>query len=214
MKNPFERVKQWLSPPEAKQGPIIELPTNPSLRQRLEIKLNEYRARLIDQQKAATAYDAPEVILTNTADTRYKIAVLEKLLADGKVDTFALSRELSARDSVFTVDAFDNACRVIEDYCKTGGKHSVGGTGLSPEQTHSGEKTRKGVEWVNLVAQDTDAKMRERRAMVLKTAFGQQAPMQLMTAAEFLNVLEQGLGQKVIPLDALQAIKEQLREQA
>jgi hypothetical protein len=77
-------------------------------------------------------YKAPE----SFAYVNYKIAVLEKLLTYGEVDIHELFRELNEKFSGLDVDAFNNACAVIQDYVKTGGKESHGGTGLKLKKNH------------------------------------------------------------------------------
>ena len=65
-------------------------------------------------------------------DAIYKVTVLKRLLQDGQVNTYELSLEMAkVHGSSFDVDVFDNACSVIEDYCKTGGANAHGGTGLT-----------------------------------------------------------------------------------
>ena len=55
------------------------------------------------------------------------------------MNTWDLSREMAETyGSGFSVNDFQNACGVIEDYCKTGGQNLHGGTGLrAPEQMDS-----------------------------------------------------------------------------
>jgi len=50
--------------------------------------------------------------------TVYKIAVAEELLEKGVVDTYDLSRRLSAQHGGFNVDRFNNACAVMRSYCE------------------------------------------------------------------------------------------------
>lgn len=60
-------------------------------------------------------------------DTLCKMTVLQRLLREGRVSTWELSREMAeAYGSGFDVEAFNNACGVIKDYCET----SHDGTGL------------------------------------------------------------------------------------
>ncbi len=109
---------------QQEESPIIELPDDPELRQMLEDKLSEYNERL--KKNPYLPPESPEIL-----DTKHKIAVLEKLLNNGSVNTFDFSRELSeTRGFVFDASFFNNACAVIEDYVKTGGRHTKGGTGL------------------------------------------------------------------------------------
>ncbi|MFA6136297.1 MAG: hypothetical protein WC705_03005 [Candidatus Paceibacterota bacterium] len=110
---------------QQEESPIIELPDDQELRQVLENKLAEYNERL--KKNPYLSPESPEIL-----DTKHKIAVLEKLLKDGSVNTYNFSKELSeARDFVFDASFFNNACAVIEDYVKTGGRRTRGGTGLN-----------------------------------------------------------------------------------
>lgn len=104
-----------------KEGPVIKLPENPEMVERLRAKLEEYRRRLSDDQ-----YKAPYA----QQDTIYKIAILEKLLEDGVVDTWDLSRELGDKYGWFDVPAFESACGVIDNYAKNWGIGNIGGTGF------------------------------------------------------------------------------------
>jgi len=111
------------------ESPKIKFPEDINIVKALQGKLAEYKERLGAQMKK-DLYKAPELF----TDTNYKIAVLEKLLTDGEVDTHELSRELNEQYGGFSVEDFDNACAVIEDYAKTGGKEVTGGTGLKFEE--------------------------------------------------------------------------------
>ena len=106
------------------ESPVIVLPEDEARKQQLRDKLEEYKDRL-------HPYRAPELQMS----TICKIAVVKRLLKDGRVVTWDLSRELATTyGSGFDVNDFSNACGVIEDYCKTGGQNLRGGTGLrAPE---------------------------------------------------------------------------------
>lgn len=105
----------------------------PERYQKLAQKLEEYKKRLMDNP-ACDGYKAPELFLEENNILRYRITILERLLRNGKVDSWSLSREmaqeLQKKGEVFDSRRFDSACRIIDDYVKTGGKHLVGGTGL------------------------------------------------------------------------------------
>ncbi|HOX10819.1 MAG TPA: hypothetical protein P5323_04025 [Candidatus Moranbacteria bacterium] len=117
------------------ESPKIKFPENINIVKALQGKLAEYKERLGAQMKE-DPYKAPELF----TDTNYKIAVLEKLLTDGEVNTHELSRELNEKYGGFSVGDFDNACAVIEDYTKTGGKEVAGGTGLKFEKKQEEQK--------------------------------------------------------------------------
>ena len=99
----------------AEKIPIIVLPGERV--QQLRKKLAEYKVRV-------DSFRAPELQM----DTICKKTVLERLLRDGQVNTWELSREmLKTYGSGFDPWAFNNACGVVEDYCKTGGQNVFGG---------------------------------------------------------------------------------------
>jgi hypothetical protein len=114
---------------ESLEGPKIQFPEDLQTVRALQKKLQEYKERLGEEMKN-DPYKTPEMF----TDTTYKIAVLEKLLLQGEVDTHALSREIHEKFGNLNTSDFDNACSVIEDYAKTSGKHTTGGTGLIIEE--------------------------------------------------------------------------------
>lgn len=102
------------------KSPTIVLPKNEARRVQLQRKLEEYKKR-------ENPLHAPELQM----DTICKVAILERLLRDGRVNTWNLAQELFATyGSGFRLGAFNSGCGVIEDYCKTGGKNVSCGTGL------------------------------------------------------------------------------------
>jgi hypothetical protein len=92
---------------ETKESPIIVLPADETRKQQLRDKLVEYRERM-------HPYRAPELQMS----TICKIAVLERLLRDGQVNTLELHFEMVETYKLsFDIHAFQNACGVIADYC-------------------------------------------------------------------------------------------------
>lgn len=105
---------QMLGPSVSRMG----LPEDDLRRSQLRKKLDEYRFRL-------------KMPLYDHTDTAYKIAILDKLLAQGVVDPVALAAELAAdRTTTFDHGRFYGAFAVIESYCRDGGATAMGGTGL------------------------------------------------------------------------------------
>lgn len=95
----------------------------------------EYKCRLRDREP----HEHPDLYAQRMMDARCKIAVLEELLKSGRVVTWdlalALGKEfnkpgISISVALAFARAFINACGVVADYCKTGGAHAHGGTGL------------------------------------------------------------------------------------
>lgn len=106
-----------------KESPVLVLPEDKKRQKQLKIKLAEYKKRL-------DPYCPLEVEMQ--MDTICKITVLERLLQDGQIKTWDISLEMAKTyGSGFNVDLFNNACGVIEGYCKTGGANLRGGTGLA-----------------------------------------------------------------------------------
>jgi hypothetical protein len=127
---PIEGVATVVEFSETEFGfPIYEITLPEGRRSQLERKLTEYEKRLKEE---GNQYQNPDLQLTLGNDTRYKIEVLSRLLADGKVDVIGLLAELRERvhDQV-NMNRFVNAVLVMYDYCETGGaQHAIGGTGL------------------------------------------------------------------------------------
>lgn len=98
---------------EAIESPVIVLPEDETHKQQLREKLKEYRGRLHPHR-------APE----SQMGIICKITVMERLFRDGRVVMWDLYRELvTTYGSGFDVNAFSNACGVIESYCKTSGQN-------------------------------------------------------------------------------------------
>ena len=125
-----EESKEIKEKASEKESPKIELPRNFKTIERLQDKLKDYKQRLESKKDKVDPYKAPEQTFRVFAGTKYKIAVVEKLLLEGNVDTHQLSLELGEKDGQFDKQAFENACSVIKDYVTTGGKRVTGGTGF------------------------------------------------------------------------------------
>lgn len=113
-----------------RESPKIEFPQDIETVKKMQNKLKDYKQRLESQKSKIDPHKAPEQVFQMLADTHYKIAVLEKLLLEGSVDAHQLSRELNEKDGQFDIEAFENACGVIEDYSTTGGKRVTGSAGF------------------------------------------------------------------------------------
>lgn len=112
---------------------IIQLPKNQDLVERLRKKLVQYAQRasdLVDQIKEENPYWHPELVVQNYCITNqfYKLAVLSELLEKREIGAQAFSLELAEEYNVFDINNFNQACGVIDDYCRTGGAHAQGGT--------------------------------------------------------------------------------------
>ena len=112
-------------------SPVITKPEDKELLAKLERKLIEYEKRVAQTQ--GTMH--PELAYKTShhyRDSLYKSSVLRELLTKGKVKTHDFSLELAKRFcESFDVDGFNNACAVVEAYCKQQSNILHGGTGLN-----------------------------------------------------------------------------------
>lgn len=116
------------------KSPVIRLPKDSDLVEKLKRKWIEYRGRvknLREELRGENVYSAPEVLESEllTSDSFYKFAILTQLFLNGEVDTRVHFAQLSSKGS-FDSDNYNIAASVIDDYCKTGGEKVSGGTGL------------------------------------------------------------------------------------
>ena len=105
-------------------GDILTLPTDTVRVAQLQAKLEEYKQRLKQSRQG-------EGDTTTERDSICKIAVLEPLLANGKID-LDLVRKQVMQEYGDCLPYFHNAFGVIADYCDTGGINVWSGTGLKP----------------------------------------------------------------------------------
>ena len=114
---------------------VITLPPdNEGLKKRLEIKLQEYKERILGKGRPWES-EKPEVAHNSHPSFRdaiYKAAVLEALLkSGGTLDARPLFEELEKKfKENFSADQFDNACGVIASYCGNIPDVPIRGTGL------------------------------------------------------------------------------------
>ena len=95
-----------------KSGPEIVLPDSEEFKIRLQKRLGDISAELKDL-RAIYKYSAPEMF----SRWNIEIMLLEKLLTDGRVDTWDLSREYAHKHGSIT-DNFGVICMRIDDECK------------------------------------------------------------------------------------------------
>ena len=105
----------------------ITLPDNPHVKTRLQKKIEEYQKRVL-RLKKSNQYKNPDMVYTTIAG--YKALIAQRLTQRGEVDTEELSKELREEYGFLDFNAFNNAAGVIDDYCKTGGKNVVKGSGF------------------------------------------------------------------------------------
>ena len=105
----------------------IAIPADPTRKEQLQKKLEEYWERL----------DLPRYASYRTS-TLMKIEILSRMLEEGEIFTDGLLEELKKKyagstefgHEIATELIFADACVVINDYCTTGGVNILGGTGL------------------------------------------------------------------------------------
>jgi hypothetical protein len=104
--------------------PLIRQPESQERVKRLQVKLKEYKKRLDDGDDGNTKKKQQFI-----ESTSYKIRLLETILLDGSAHTYRIWKKMGNEENL-NPTAFHNACRVIDDYCRTGGKKVKGGTGF------------------------------------------------------------------------------------
>lgn len=120
---------------EEKNTRCIIPPTDESIRQRLALKLEEYRQRLAGKDKP-WEYQHPELahsLHQSYRDAYYKVYILEKVLQSQEpVNTWALSQELHHKwKGALDINTFASVCAVIDQYCgNCPDEPLIGGTGL------------------------------------------------------------------------------------
>ncbi|MGE5238264.1 MAG: hypothetical protein ACM3ON_05625 [Chloroflexota bacterium] len=105
--------------------PVISLPDDIEAVRKLQRKLGEYRQR-VEVARKKYAADNGSLFF----DTISKISILEVLLLEGEASTCSVARETATKYPGIDSRTFRNACAVIEDYCRDGGRGVWGGTGL------------------------------------------------------------------------------------
>lgn len=114
-------------------GRTIEVPEVAEIRERLAEKLREYRGR-IDRYRERNRVDDLGIIIKPDSvllDSIYKAALVDALLQSGTADSAKIHADLLKRFKGFMAeDLFQNAVNVIDDYMRTGGGRTAGGSGF------------------------------------------------------------------------------------
>ncbi|HEX8973983.1 MAG TPA: hypothetical protein VF817_00675 [Patescibacteria group bacterium] len=100
---------------------VICIPDDPKRIEQLELKLVEYKRRLADYASRQHRH---------CLDVICKIFVLERLLQSGAANRNYLRALFLKEHGSIDETSFNNAFGCMEDYCTTGGKNIMGGTGL------------------------------------------------------------------------------------
>jgi hypothetical protein len=132
-----EEIQRARERREARFGEPFQGPKTIDRVRQLQEKFLEYERRIAAWAEKHP-YQSPEAAITETADSRYKMAVIQEVLTRGTVNPDALARELQEKDKeLFQPDRFVNALGVIRSYIETGGEHVHGGTGLPKIENRS-----------------------------------------------------------------------------
>jgi hypothetical protein len=105
----------------------IRLPDDPLIKIRLKKKLTEYEKRL-EKLKQECKHNNPELAFNSSPG--YKAQIVRRLITVGEVKTPEMAKEIKEEFGTLDFDMFNNAAKVIYDYCRTGGKNVRSGTGF------------------------------------------------------------------------------------
>ncbi|NQT50111.1 hypothetical protein HQ571_05440 [Candidatus Kuenenbacteria bacterium] len=104
-------------PPD--KSPVIELPVD-------DLKVRELQAKRDDYLERLKTHKSEQYRL----DLTYRIELIESLLREKRVETWDFCHLIVTREGSINGQAFDNACAVVDDYCKTGGAQTIRGRGF------------------------------------------------------------------------------------
>ena len=105
----------------------IRLPNNPEIKNKLKKKLFDYERR-IQKIKQEQKHNNPELALNSSPG--YKAEIVRRLITVGEVRTPEMAKEIKEEFGTLDYDLFNNAVKVIYDYCRTGGKNVKNGSGF------------------------------------------------------------------------------------
>ena len=107
------------------EADILKLPQDEDLVRKLQGKLLEYAGR-IEEHK----YQHPELNNNIVLNSTYKAIILTKLLREGQVNSWDLSKQMHKKMSPLDVNLFDRCYGVIGSYI-VDPNNVIGGTGLT-----------------------------------------------------------------------------------
>ena len=107
------------------EADILKLPQDEDLVRKLQGKLLEYAGR-IEEHK----YQHPELNNYIVLNSTYKAIILTKLLREGQVNSWDLSKQMHKKMSPLDVNLFDRCYGVIGSYI-VDPNNVIGGTGLT-----------------------------------------------------------------------------------
>jgi uridine kinase len=116
----------------------LELPEDETRISKLKRKAKEYEKRVEDYRKKIEEkepYQHPgliEIQLKKSQDYM-NFTILSKLLSVKRLETNSFSLELNKKGLIIdkeSLERYNQACAIIDDYCKTGGTNAQNGTRL------------------------------------------------------------------------------------
>ena len=119
MKIPFGEGPNNSGEQREKEPTKIELPQNSENRKILQNQLEEYEQHLKKLEAEIDPNKDPKQRFDLLASTKYKIAIVEKLLQEGYVDKKQLSLELYEKDGRYDRLTFESAWVMIRYYALT-----------------------------------------------------------------------------------------------
>ncbi len=105
----------------------IRLSNDPEIKNKLKKKLFDYEKR-IQKLKQECTHNNPELALNSSPG--YKALIVRRLITVGEVKTPEMAKEIKEEFGTLNVELFNNATKVIYDYCRTGGKNVKSGSGF------------------------------------------------------------------------------------
>ncbi|RJP46561.1 MAG: hypothetical protein C4548_02445 [Desulfobacteraceae bacterium] len=105
----------------------IRLPDDPLIKTRLKKKLSEYEKRL-EKLKKDCKHNNPDLACNSSPG--YKAQIVRRLITVGEVKTPDMAKEIKEEFGTIDFDKFNNAAKVIFDYCRTGGQNVKSGSGF------------------------------------------------------------------------------------
>ncbi|MCK9570455.1 hypothetical protein M0R72_16020 [Candidatus Pacearchaeota archaeon] len=107
----------------------IVLPEDESIVLALKKKFIEYTERMKVRREEHPKMGS-ESFNKSYSHALYKMLILGRLLDKKELDALEFSSEIEKNMGFVDAEKYSDAVGVIDDYCKTGGKNTHGGTGL------------------------------------------------------------------------------------
>lgn len=105
----------------------IRMPDDPQIKNKLKKKLFDYEKR-IQKLREKCKHNNPELACNSSPG--YKAQIVRRLITVGEVRTSEMVKEIKEEFGTLDCDMFNNAAKVIYDYCRTGGKNVKSGSGF------------------------------------------------------------------------------------